>query len=137
MISSGIAALLRYGPWAVPAALAISLGVMTAFWYSRGRALDASEKLVKIQAESITSLTAGLAEADARFEAERGFRDSLTGYLQELRDKQNRIAKDVANALKDEPTRADCALRPVTTERLRARWADRTSALKGTMPNPR
>lgn len=56
MSATGIAAILRYWPGAVIAALGLSLGVMTALWYSRGRALDASEALAADRGKQITAL---------------------------------------------------------------------------------
>jgi hypothetical protein len=60
------------------AALALSLGVMTALWYSRGRALDATDALARERAAKIATLDAEIArrsEADlARLAASGEFR---------------------------------------------------------------
>jgi hypothetical protein len=82
--SSGIAALLRYGPWAVMAALALSLGVITALWYSQGRALRASEQLASARAGQIDRLNAEVARRDladlARLAASGQFQVKVEGY---------------------------------------------------------
>lgn len=66
------------------AALAISLGVLGALYYSRGRALDAAEALASERAKQITALQDEIiarAKADlARFAAGQKLNVEIQGY---------------------------------------------------------